>query len=887
MGSRTPLWRKYLRIRGSDVDADIDDELRFHLDMIESELRAEGMSPAEAHEVALASFGDPDEVKEWLRRHDRRRERRHARTAFGGSLRQDLRLAARMLTHQPGYAAVAVLTLALGIGSASAIFAVFDAALVRSLPYPHADRLMEVKQFEPYTGVGTIPFEVIPEFIDGVRPFSDGWLAFRSYQAVVRSGDAGEQTMILGITPGADTLLSIPLRMGRSFTPEDARPGSPDVVVLTAEYFERMGADPSLLGAMLYIDRRPATIVGVLAESVKLPQYGDFPAFWTPLRSDFTVGGETRQLATELWIRLAEDVDRDAANARVAALGQGFFERDLLTERSVVNMRQVGVLRMAPDGEQALWALVATGLTILLITVVNGVNLQLVRASARIRELQVRLTLGASRARLLRQLLVEGALLGMVGGLVAVAFAWVALASVQGILPSILTWSSPFPFVVEQRTLVVTFVTALLVGSMLGLLPGLSVVRPGAVIPTLRRRTDDRRAARTRFGLVVAQVALSMTLLVSAGLFVRSLARLWSVHPGFEAEQLIGVRVEFATDRYPEPADRVDLLRRLAEGLEARPEVVGVTASAPASLGSPIRNPLQAEGADPPPDQQFILPATAVQADYVDVMGMELLAGRAFRDQDAGTGAVIVDLDLARFLWGDEYPVSQRFRLGEAGEWQTVVGVVREHQNFGRDERIRPYQVLVPANAADAPMQRNFPITDIYIRTLGDPAPLLPIVHEALVALDPDLNVMGIGTVDRTLAAAEEQPRFLATLMILFAGVAVALAAVGLFGVLAYTVTLRRRELGIRAALGADRRRLRSMVLKQGLGMAGLGVLFGAGGSFLAARGLERFFYEVEPGDPGTLLVTTTLFMLVAVSASHLPARRATRVDPAQALRAE
>jgi predicted permease len=377
-----------------------------------------------------------------------------------------------------------------------------------------------------------------------------------------------------------------------------------------------------------------------------------------------------------------------------------------------------------------------------------------------------------------------------------------------------------------------------------------------------------------------------MTLLVSAGLFVRSLARLWTVDLGFDPAHLVSARVELTADRYPEPANRADFLRRLEERLEARPEVVGVAASAPAILGNPSRRPLQAEGRDPTQGQPITM-GVSVRSDYIDVIGLDLVAGRGLRDEDANTSSVVVDLDLARFLWEDEHPVGRRFRLGEDGEWYTVVGVVRDYRFYGRDERYFPYQILLPADPADTPMQANFPLTDVAVRFRGDPEPLLPVVREAVAALDPEMSVLGVGTFSRALASQEQQPRFLATLMVLFAGVAVSLAAVGLFGVLAYTVSLRRRELGIRAALGASRRRLRTMVLRQGLGMATMGILAGIGGSYLASRTLARFLYEVEPGDPGTLIATTTLFLLVAAAASHLPARRATAVDPVEVLRAE
>jgi putative ABC transport system permease protein len=770
------------------------------------------------------------------------------------ALARDVRHALRGLAKRPVFAIPVILTLSLGIGAASAVFSVIDAAMLRPLAYRHADRLMDVKPSGTGNSTGTLPLAALPDFLAGSRTFADGWVAYRREAIVRTDGPAAEQLWAVGVTPGADTLLGIPLLMGRSFTPDDARPGNPEVVVLSRAYFEGLGGDASILGRTVRLESGHATVVGVLRGGVRFPIYADDPHLWVPLRDDFSLLDRAADArAMDLWVRLLPGLDPESATARAEALAVGLRQEDLLAADRYVALIGIGDFLLNNGSRRALWALAATVGILLLIALVNGVNLVLVRAASRSRELAVRAAIGGSRGSVLRLLLVEGMALGVASGAAAAAVAWLAVHALRPLLPRHLTFFSP---------------------------PAFPVLRHRRRAPSLGGRSADDTLAARRFrgGLVVAQVALSMTLLAAAGLFVKSFTTLMRVDPGFEHERVALAMIPLSEVRYPDPAARTDLLRRLEETLEARPEVEGVSV---AGGGGFAFGTLEAEGRVAP-EGGFIVPYREVGPDHLEVMGMELVAGRDFGSSDAGSPVAIVDLDLAGYLWGSESPLGRRFRIGSNGDWRTVIGVVRELQLMGRDERDGPNQILYPADPS-----RMGSMAQIAVRTSGDPAALLPIIQETLQGIDPEQWIWKLQTGAQALAEEEGQPRFLVTLMTLLAAVAVTLASVGLYGVLAYSVARRNRELGIRVALGADRRRVRRMVLSEGLGVAAGGIALGVAGAALATRTLEQLLYEVEPGDPSTLLGTAALFLLIAAAASLLPAARATRADPVEVLRAE
>ncbi|HZD04761.1 MAG TPA: FtsX-like permease family protein, partial [Longimicrobiales bacterium] len=487
-----------------------------------------------------------------------------------------------------------------------------------------------------------------------------------------------------------------------------------------------------------------------------------------------------------------------------------------------------------------------------------------------------------SPGRLLRQLLAEGLLYGSLAGTAAAGLARAAVAALGAIVPSAVTYFSPYAFQVEGRTLLFVFGLSFLVGTILGLIPGVQALRlRRAPLSARRGREDSPAGRRARNALVTAQVALSMALLVAAGLMVKGFARLLAVDAGFDIDRVALASVGLSPTRYPDGAARAELLRRLTDALEAHPAIEAVSLGSGAGWGP--GQALEAEGEPPPADRPSRVPRASVGPDFFETMGIDVVDGRALNAADAATGNVVVDRDLARLLWGSRSPVGRRFRTGADGEWWTVVGVVAELRLLGRDQRDGPYQFLTAMD----PDRVGRQYVQLAMRTSGPPEALLPVFRRTLRTLDPQQWIWKLSTASDSLAEEEEKPRFLVTLMSLLAGVAVSLSAVGLYGVLAHSVGRRNREIGVRVALGADRGRVRGMVLGEGLRVAALGVTLGIGGAALASRLVAQLLYEVEPGDPATLAAASALFLLVAAAASLMPAVRATRVDPVRVLQAD
>lgn len=864
----------------------VDEEIRHHIKERAERLVEEGWECKAALHEAERRFGNVDGVRRELMSIDGTAD--PTRTTLGGVARSfwwDVRHALRGMRNNVGFTLAVVVTLALGIGAASSIFAVVDALLIRPLPFRDAHRLVEVDQAATDGGyIYGLSVQSATEWKEDLRDLTDGWLEYEPMTLVRTDGPVAEPLSVLGVTPGADTLLGIPLLLGRSLAADDALPSSPEVAVLGRAYFERLGGDPTIVGRTIDLETGPATVVGVLAGGVKFPLLASRdPALWMPLRTDHTVARKPLPRRPTVWARLRPDIALAQAEERADAMATSLdAEQPKASGTWRVGLVPLGSHRVNTDIRQALWLLVATVAMIFLIALVNGVNLLLVRASGRSHEMAVRAALGGSRRRVLGQLLVEGLLLGLTGGGGAVLMAWAAVGAIQGILPRDVLFFSPYALTVEGRTLVFAFVVSTVAGGILGLLPGLSGVFPNSFSRTLagRSRGDQREGRRARNAMVVLQVTLSMTLLAAAGLFVKSLDRLVHVDPGFDYRHIAVADIELSAIRYPRPADRADFLRRLHALLETRPGVHGVTVSDGSGYSFDVH--LQAEGAEPRPDQPILMPFNHVHPDYFGVMGIELVEGRAFGPADEGTGGVIIDEDMERFLWGGRGAVGKRFRVDDGDRWLTVVGVVRDLRLMGRDQRQGASQILYAA-ATDA----AWSYASVAVRSDGDPATLLPIIQQAVRTLDPQQALYTLQTAAQALADEEQKPRFIMTLMTLLAGIAVTLAGVGLYGTLSYSVSRRDRELGIRMALGAHRGSVRGMVLREGIEVAVLGILMGILGAMLASKAIQGLLYDVAPRDPQVLVSAALFFLGIAAVASFLPARRATRLDPVEVLKAE
>jgi predicted permease len=653
------------------------------------------------------------------------------------------------------------------------------------------------------------------------------------------------------------------------------------VALLARDYWERVGGDRNILGRALRTEVGPVVVVGVMDDGPRFPTYGGARDLWVPLRDDFTWADREPRGVQGIWAHLSDGVALSAAQERMDVIAEALAATVPSDRTWRVGLTQLRRFRGNPPLRRALWTLAATVAAILLIALVNGVNLALVRASARGRELAVRVAIGGSRGRLLRQFLAEGAVLGLLGGFAGALLARATLAVLRGILPSEVVFFTPHSITLEARTLTFAAGASLVAGTLLGLLPALQALRGQHAFLALGGRGEDGPSLRRlRYGLVVTQVALTMTLLVVAGLLTRSMARLLAVDAGFEVERVAMADMEASPTRYPDAPARADFLRRLEEALEARPEIESVSITT--GTGFSFGEDLEAEGEPEPASHPDIIPFTAIGEDWLATVGAELIAGRALTAADAEMKNVVVDRDMAHLLWNDDAPLGRRFRRGEGDDWMTVVGVVRELRLMGRDQRQGPYQFL-EARGPDA--VGGF--MSVAMRTSGPPEALLPVFRETLRGVDPEQWVWRLRTGAQALAEQEDMPRFLLTVMALLGGVATLLSAVGLHGVLAYAVGRRRRELGVRMALGADPQRVRRTVLGQGLALGVGGVALGALGAFALSAVLERLLYEMEPQDPVAYGATILLLLAVACTAAWTPAYRATCVDPVEVLRAD
>jgi putative ABC transport system permease protein len=857
-----------------------DEEIRHHLSECVDTLVEQGWEPEAARAEAERRFGAVPEVRRelsalalWTR----------LATALE-FVAADIRYAVRGLWLNRTFTLAVVATLALGIGAVSSIFSVADAALLRPLAFAEADRWVQLwgVREDGNRGAPGLRLDRFARWREATAGIFDGWVASVPTSVVRTDAGRAEQLDALAITPGAEQLLGIPMLVGRGFTSDDARPGAAAVAVMRRGYWERLGADPGVVGSTIGTSAGPITIVGVLDTDLKVPLGMNPQDLWITLRDDFTALDQQVRASQWIWARRAEGVSQAAAQDRVDALTPGLDAEEATAYNWRLYLEPLGTERFNEEIRQALGLLVAMVGAIYLIGLLNGVNLLLVRRAARGRELALRASLGASWTRILRQLLTEGLVLGCLGGAAAAMVARVVIRAMARAAPQDFSFSSPFTFAMEARTLWFIVATALFAGALLGLIPAVGL-RRSSVAPGMgtSRATEGRGTRRAQNALVTAQVALSTVLLAGAVLLGSSLARLVRVDLGFDHERLAYGIMGLTPPRYPDGHARAELVRRLEQGLEALPEVSGATVI---RGGRFVFGALETEGESVRPGQPEMVPYDAVGIDYFEVTGTRVVAGRAFEPADAGSLNAIVDRDLAGFLWPGRDPIGRRFRPEPTYPWYTVVGVAEELKLAGRDDRTRPYQYVVVGSADSIPTQ-----IQLVVRTEGSPARLLPLMERTLWSLDREQTYFAgqLVTASEALAIYEDQPRFLTGLIGALAGVAVALAAVGLYGVLAYAVTRRSREIGIRIAIGARPARIRRSVLGEGMAVATLGAALGLAAAFVTARALDPFLYAVEPRDPRLFALTAGLLLAVAAVACLLPAQRATRVDPMQVLRAD
>jgi putative ABC transport system permease protein len=801
---------------------------------------------------------------------------------------RDARYGARMLARSPAFTAVAVLTLALGIGANTAIFSVINAVLLRSLPYPEADRLVFLTEWSEQ--VPNMSFSVA-----NLKDVRDQNTVFESVVAnnntnFILTGAGGESERLNGrqVTSGVFATLRKQPILGRPFTAEEDKPGAEGVVLLGEGFWDRrFGRDPGVVGQRLVLSGDPFTVIGVMPGTLH-GSWKTVDVFTPLLRLEDRIGGEDRRgnhPGIYVTARLKPGVSEEAARAEVKAIAARLAE-----QHPKSNARQSMTLEplhkaFVGDLRPALLLLLGAVTLVLLIACANVANLLLARGAVRAREIAVRGALGAQRGRILRQLLTESLLLSLLGGVLGVGLAWAGVRGLVASLPANVPRADEIRL--DAPVLAFTVGLAVFTGLLFGIAPAWKISRQD-VQDTLResgRGTAGPAHHRVRNTLVVAQVSLALILLVGAGLLLRSFVRVLAADGGFRADGVLTASIPLPQARFPEDPQRVALVRQVVDSLRTAAGVEAASVALPLLGG--WQSSFRLEGRpEPAPGQLPSADITRVTPEYFRAMGVRVLQGRVFTDQDTADapGVAIVDETFVRDHYPGEGALGKRLRFGGLDDkdvqWLEIVGVVGHVKNYGVDEDSR-VEVYLPY------YQSPVGAATLVVRAEGDPARLTGALRAAVKAADPELPLYSVRTLDELVSDRTAQRRLAAVLITVFAAVALALAAVGIYGVMSYAVAQRTQEIGIRMALGAEREQILRMVLRHGTLMALGGVGLGLLAAFVLARLITSLLFQTSAADPPTFSVVPAVLIAVAVLACYVPARRATRVDPLVALRTE
>jgi len=873
-------------LRREAVIGDIDEEMRCHLEMVVEANVEQGMPPAEARRAALRSFGNFDSVRQ-----------RAWEVRGGGMLEtffQDLRYGARVLARNPAFTAVAVLTLALGIGANTAIFSVVDQLLLRPLPYPGAERLVMLWEVTPDgTHQNTVSFANFLFWRRETRSFA-GMAAFSDQRVNLTGLGEPEEVSLQLATAELFQVLGFKPILGRGFTPEEMLPDGPRVVVVGHGFWRRhLGGDPGAIGKVLQLNSRPYTVVGVLPEGfrwhIRKSSVASRPAeIWSPLALP-TEGPATRGRFLSVVARLKPGVSLTGAAAEMKTMAARLenesqeFNKGFGDEVVPLREQLVGEVRPA-----LLILLGAVGL-VLLIACANVSNLLLARVAAREKEIALRTAVGARRLRVVRQLLTESLLLSLLGSLLGLIFAAWGLRALVAISPRELVTLQGVGL--NLPVLAVTLAVSLATGVLFGLAPALESTRLN-LNDSLKEggkgtAGQGARNRRLRNALVVAEVALALVLLAGAGLLIKSFVRLQAVDPGFRADGVLTMVARLPGGKYKEDRQKIDFFRQATERIRAVPGVrdVGMVNFLPFYGGLGAATAYFVEGRPAPPPGHFTTADVRVSdAGYFRTLGIPLLRGRGFTDVELRESrhVLLINEAMARQGFPGENPIGKRVKvvMGPDSEPGEIIGIVGDVKFASLTEEAKP-------TVYEPPPDLTYSAMTFVIRTAGDPGEMAPTVRRVLREIDPDQPVSDVQTMERLLSDAVRRNRFNTLLLGLFAGLATLLAAVGIFGVMSSAVTLRTREIGLRVALGAQQGQVLGLILKQGLRLTLAGVVLGLAGALALTRLLAGLLFGVGSTDPATFAAIAALLTLVSAIACYLPARRAARVDPLIALRYE
>ncbi|HLY15916.1 MAG TPA: ABC transporter permease [Bryobacteraceae bacterium] len=808
-----------------------------------------------------------------------------------------MRHAFRTLRKNPGFTAAAAITLALGIGANTAIFSVLNAMLLRALPFRDPQRLVMVWEANPALD-SLVAERVQPclqnflEWREQNRVF-DGLAFFRYDSADMTGGDKPEQVANARVSPGFFDLLGVNGMHGRAFRPEESEPGKDHVVVLSDAIYQRSFAgNPSILGQSVALNGARYTVIGVLPRAFHLPTFRGgaeqfkpdvwMPADIDPKRSEADL--EERRLY--VLARLKAGVTVERARADMALIGRRLAEKYPKLDRTwSVTVFPLRVEDMGPDLRRTLLVLQFAVVFVLLIACANVINLQLSRAAGREKEMAVRVALGAGRWRVARQMLGESLLLGALGGAAGILLAYWAIAGMVALAPADIHRMEDL--CIDGGVLAFTLAISALTGLLFGMAPAILAARqdPNDALRRGGRWGEGGVSARLRRVLVVAEVALSLVLLAGAGLMIRSLRSVLQVTPGFRSDHLLTMKMILRQGRYTKPEQGGAFVNDLLDRVDRLPGVQGAAVVNGLPMETIQMRGFRVEGRTAVAGQEPVADVREVSHEYIATMGMRLMAGRGFtraESERANPTEVVVNESLARKLWPNQGPLGQVLTSSSDSRhpWRRVViGVVADSRQLGLDSPPRPEMFF--------PVRQQFRSVVLVVRTAGEPMGMATAVKGQIWDIDKDQPVFETQSMDHVVDDTISQRRFNMLVLAIFAATALALAGVGIYGVLAYAVSRRTREIGIRMALGAQSRDVLRLVGGEGLGLVLTGIVIGLAGALALTRLMASLLFGVSPTDAATFALAPVVLAAVALAACYLPARRASLVEPTVALRHE
>lgn len=875
--------KKRLRalLRRGAMERELDEELRYHLEHEIEQNMAGGMTSEEARYAAMRSFGGVEQAKEQCR------EARGVRLIE--DLWKDISYGVRMLRKNPGFTLVAVLTLALGIGANTAIFSVVNAIILRPLPYNDAERLVWIWGNNEQLGVkqGYLSSADIFDFQRQSTQF-ESVAAWTTLPINLVEDDQSERLEGILVSPNFFSTLGVRIGVGRDFQPDEAQEGRNQVVIISDGLWRRrFGADPGVIGKRLKLDRYDTnsfTVVGVAPPEVQFPLRTDVWMADIDEPSDGERGGHDLRAVARLKQGATLEQAQSELNIIAGRLEQQYPASNTGWRTTLTSVRDV----IFGTPYKAMWVLLGAVFCVLIIACANVANLQLARSARRSKEIALRAALGASRGRIVRQLLTDSILLALIGGTLGLLLAWWGVGWLRVIGPD--TIPRLREVTIDGRVLTFTGVATLLTGIAFGLLPALQSSRPD-LNETLKDGSRGAAASitsgRTRSLLVISEVAIAVLLLVGTGLLLKSFWLLRNVDTGFKADHVLTAGISLNRDKYMQSGERRALFfRQVIERVRALPGVQSVGAISHLPFGGRGVNLgfiLQGRQVIPGEDTTRA-ELRVISPDYFETMGIPLKQGRAFTEQDTSSSphVIIVNEAFVRQFLRDTPPLGKRMKInpneGFEGEIVAVAGDVR-HRGYDADPRPEMYISYLQNTV--------WPVMNLVVRTKNEPVEIAAAVRREIEAVDSTQAIFNVRPLSGFLSDSIAERRFNLLLLIAFAAVALVTAAAGIYGVMAYAVAQRTHEIGIRMALGASRFDVLKLILGQGARLVMWGVACGLIAAFIMTRLMTGLFYGVSASDPATFIAVVLFLSIIALLACYIPASRATKVDPLIALRYE